>query len=144
MVNTVVQTPGEEAGQDGTETDSLAASDSDSEVVSMIKELLDTRIRPSIQEDGGDIDFRGFVDGQVLLKLRGACRTCDSSTVTLKNGIESMLMHYIEEVQGVQQVFDEEEEVAMREFQKFEERLRMQGHHVPASTTAKGSIDLAE
>lgn len=60
----------------------------------MIKELLETRIRPAIQEDGGDIDFRGFENGQVLLKLRGACRTCDSSTVTLKNGIESMLMHY--------------------------------------------------
>lgn len=144
IVNTVQQKEGEAAGQEGTEVDSLAANDEDSEVVSMIKELLDTRIRPSIQEDGGDIDFRGFHDGQVLLKLRGACRTCDSSTVTLKNGIESMLMHYIEEVQGVQQVFDEEEEVAMREFQKFEERLRMQGHHVPASTTAKGSIDLAE
>jgi len=144
IVNTVQQNPGEEAGQGGTEADSLAASDADSEVVAMIKELLDTRIRPSIQEDGGDIDFRGFHDGQVLLKLRGACRTCDSSTVTLKNGIESMLMHYIEEVQGVQQVFDEEEEVAMREFQKFEERLRAQGHHVPPSTTAKGSIDMVE
>lgn len=144
LVNTVAQTAGSEAGQDGTELDSLTPLDTDSEVVSMIKELLETRIRPSIQEDGGDIDFRGFVDGQVLLKLRGACRTCDSSTVTLKNGIESMLMHYIEEVQGVQQVFDQEEEVAMLEFQKFEERLRNQGHHVPPSTTAKGSIDMVE
>ena len=50
----------------------------------------------------------------MLLKLRGACRTCDSSTVTLKNGIEGMLMHYIEEVKGVQQVMDQEEEVAMK------------------------------
>jgi Fe-S cluster biogenesis protein NfuA len=61
----------------------------------MIKELLETRIRPAIQEDGGDIEFRGFDGGHVLLKLRGACRTCDSSTVTLKNGIEGMLMHYV-------------------------------------------------
>lgn len=77
------------------EKDSLAYDENDDEVVGMIKELLETRIRPAIQEDGGDIDFRGFVDGQVLLKLRGACRTCDSSTVTLKTGIESMLCHYI-------------------------------------------------
>lgn len=77
------------------EEDSLAYDENDSEVVGMIKELLETRIRPAIQEDGGDIEFRGFEDGYVLLKLRGACRTCDSSTVTLKNGIEGMLMHYV-------------------------------------------------
>lgn len=63
----------------------------------MIKELLDTRVRPAIQEDGGDIEYRGFQedDGRVLLSLKGSCRGCDSSTVTLKNGIERMLMHYI-------------------------------------------------
>jgi NFU1 iron-sulfur cluster scaffold homolog, mitochondrial len=77
------------------EADTLAANDEDDEVVAMIKELLETRIRPAIQEDGGDIEFRGFENGMVNLKLRGACRTCDSSTVTLKNGIESMLMHYV-------------------------------------------------
>lgn len=60
----------------------------DNETVQMIKELLETRIRPAIMEDGGDIEYRGFNDGEVLLKLRGACRTCDSSVVTLKNGIE--------------------------------------------------------
>ena len=75
--------------------DTLTSNEDDTEVVSLIKELLETRIRPSIQEDGGDIEFRGFNDGNVMLKLRGACRTCDSSTVTLKNGIESMLMHYV-------------------------------------------------
>lgn len=86
----------QQAAADGTEErDSLAYDENDSEVVGMIKELLETRIRPAIQEDGGDIEFRGFVDGYVHLKLRGACRTCDSSTVTLKNGIESMLMHYV-------------------------------------------------
>jgi NFU1 iron-sulfur cluster scaffold homolog, mitochondrial len=63
----------------------------DSEIVVMIKELLDTRIRPTIQEDGGDIEYRGFENGIVKLKLRGACRTCDSSVLTLKNGIENML-----------------------------------------------------
>lgn len=108
------------------EQDSLAYDENDSEVVGMIKELLETRIRPAIQEDGGDIEFRGFEDGQVMLKLRGACRTCDSSTVTLKNGIEGMLMHYIEEVKGVHQVLDEEEEIAIQEFAKFEEKLKQQ------------------
>ena len=84
------------AGEDDhAERDSLCYDENDSEVVGMIKELLETRVRPAIQEDGGDIEFRGFEDGFVNLKLRGACRTCDSSTVTLKNGIEGMLMHYV-------------------------------------------------
>lgn len=84
-----------EAGPDA-EEDTLAYNENDSEIVGMIKELLETRIRPAIQEDGGDIDYKGFDDdGMVHLKLRGACRTCDSSTVTLKNGIEGMLMHYV-------------------------------------------------
>jgi Fe-S cluster biogenesis protein NfuA len=149
-------------GQEGGE-DTLSANEEDSEVVAMIKELLETRIRPAIQEDGGDIEFRGFEDGMVLLKLRGACRTCDSSTVTLKNGIESMLMHYvsllqpfhtrcyeanrpqIEEVKGVNQVLDQEEEIAMKEFARFEEKLRQQkGPEAVASTVGKGSLDYAE
>ncbi|KOS22588.1 NifU-like protein [Escovopsis weberi] len=122
------------AGEDGAagaglhdeEVDSLAYNEDDSEVVGMIKELLETRIRPAIQEDGGDIEFRGFEDGYVNLKLRGACRTCDSSTVTLKNGIEGMLMHYIEEVKGVRQILDREEEMSAQEFAKFEEKLKQQ------------------
>ncbi|KAI9763005.1 MAG: hypothetical protein M4579_000068 [Chaenotheca gracillima] len=131
IVNTVEQAgkgAGSEAGQEGANgaQDSLGYDESDSEVVGMIKELLETRIRPAIQEDGGDIEFRGFENGNVRLKLRGACRTCDSSTVTLKNGIESMLMHYIEEVKGVEQVLDQEEEIAMQEFAKFEEKLKQQ------------------
>ena len=73
--------------------------------VAMIKELLDTRVRPAIMEDGGDIEYRGFTDdGIVQVKLKGSCRGCDSSTVTLKSGIERMLMHYIPEVKGVEQV----------------------------------------
>jgi Fe-S cluster biogenesis protein NfuA len=96
IVNTVAKS-GEHA-QEGGETESLSFNEDDDEVVSMIKELLETRIRPAIQEDGGDIELRGFENGIVLLKLRGACRTCDSSTVTLKNGIESMLMHYVSSI----------------------------------------------
>jgi NFU1 iron-sulfur cluster scaffold homolog, mitochondrial len=69
-------------------------NEGDSETVQMIKELLETRIRPAIMEDGGDIEYRGFENGEVLLKLRGACRTCDSSVVTLKNGIEVGLSLY--------------------------------------------------
>ena len=80
--------------------------DTDSETVAMIKELLETRVRPAIMEDGGDIEYRGFseADGVVKVKLKGSCRGCDSSTVTLKTGIERMLMHYIPEVKGVEQV----------------------------------------
>ncbi|XHF98052.1 hypothetical protein AWENTII_001622 [Aspergillus wentii] len=107
----------------------------------MIKELLETRIRPAIQEDGGDIELRGFEDGIVMLKLRGACRTCDSSTVTLKNGIESMLMHYIEEVKGVEQVMDQEEEISMHEFAKFEEKLRQTKG--PEATASQKTLDSA-
>lgn len=96
----VVENAHAESGQEGGEEDSLAYNEDDDEVVGMIKELLETRIRPAIQEDGGDIELRGFEDGIVMLKLRGACRTCDSSTVTLKNGIESMLMHYVSDPQA--------------------------------------------
>ncbi|CDH54201.1 hira-interacting protein 5 [Lichtheimia corymbifera JMRC:FSU:9682] len=106
----------------------LAESDTaihpdDSEEVQMIKELLDTRIRPAIQEDGGDIEYCGFEGGIVKLKLKGSCRGCDSSVVTLKNGIENMLMHYIPEVEGVEQVIDENEAVALQEFDKLEKKL---------------------
>ncbi|KAJ7922932.1 scaffold protein Nfu/NifU N terminal-domain-containing protein [Mycena leptocephala] len=100
--------------------------DTDSETVAMIKELLETRVRPAIMEDGGDIEYRGFDEGGdalVKVKLKGSCRGCDSSTVTLKSGIERMLMHYIPEVKGVQQVLDQEEEIAMDEFNKLEQRL---------------------
>ncbi|KAK0446466.1 HIRA-interacting protein 5 [Desarmillaria tabescens] len=100
--------------------------DTDSETVAMIKELLETRVRPAIMEDGGDIEYRGFDEegsGTVKIKLKGSCRGCDSSTVTLKSGIERMLMHYIPEVKGVEQVLDQEEEIALDEFQKLEKRL---------------------
>ncbi|KAL6717468.1 hypothetical protein ACLMJK_005383 [Lecanora helva] len=144
IVNTV-DNKSAESGQEGGAQDTLGYDENDDEVVGMIKELLETRIRPAIQEDGGDIEFRGFDNGNVLLKLRGACRTCDSSTVTLKNGIESMLMHYIEEVKGVTQVLDQEEEISMQEFAKFEAKLKEQkGADAAASTVGKGSLDTVE
>jgi len=78
----------------------------DEEIVVQIKELLDTRVRPAVAQDGGDIIFRGFEgkSGTVFLNLRGSCAGCPSSTATLKNGIENMLRHYIPEVNGVEAV----------------------------------------
>lgn len=69
-----------------------------------IRELLDTRIRPAVAQDGGDITFDRFEDGIVYLQMRGACAGCPSSTMTLKSGIENMLRHYVPEVQEVRQV----------------------------------------
>jgi len=88
------------------EEDSLAIKDDDSEVVQMIKELLELRIRPSVQEDGGDIVYEDFDEesGVVYLKMQGSCSGCPSSSVTLKSGIENMLTHYIPEVTEVQAI----------------------------------------
>jgi len=98
--------------------------DSDSETVAMIKELLETRVRPAIMEDGGDIEYRGFTDdGIVQLKLKGSCRGCSSSAVTLKTGIERMMTHYIPEVKSVEQILDQEEVISIDEFNKLEQRL---------------------
>jgi len=86
--------------------------DDDDEIVAMIKELLESRIRPAVQEDGGDIRYVGFEpeSGLVTVRLAGSCVGCPSSAVTLKNGVENMLMHYIPEVTGVEALEDEEEQ----------------------------------
>ena len=75
----------------------------DREIVDQIKELLDTRVRPAVASDGGDIVFRGYRNGVVRLHMQGACSGCPSSAATLKHGIENMLKHYIPEVQSVTQ-----------------------------------------
>ena len=77
----------------------------------MIKELLETRIRPAVQEDGGDIRYVGFEEesGIVTVQLAGSCVGCPSSSVTLKNGVENMLMHYIPEVMGVVSLEEDED-----------------------------------
>lgn len=81
-----------------------AITDQDSETVAFIKELIETRIRPNVQEDGGDIKFIKFDElGTVWLQMQGSCAGCPSSSVTLKNGIESMLMYYVEEVNAVEE-----------------------------------------
>jgi Fe-S cluster biogenesis protein NfuA len=75
----------------------------DQEIVDQIKDLLETRIRPAVASDGGDIIFRGYRDGVVSLQMQGSCSGCPSSTATLKHGIENLLKHYIPEVQSVTQ-----------------------------------------
>lgn len=74
----------------------------DDEVVAQIKELLDTRVRPAVAQDGGDIVFKDFRDGVVYLHMQGSCSGCPSSTATLKMGIENLLKHYVPEVVEVQ------------------------------------------
>lgn len=80
------------------------ATQEDSEVVRQIKELLDTRVRPAVAQDGGDIVFHNYDQGVVYLQMQGACSGCPSSTATLKMGIENMLRHYIPEVIEVRPV----------------------------------------
>ncbi len=76
----------------------------DAEIVSQIKELLDTRVRPAVANDGGDIVYRGFQKGVVYLHMRGSCAGCPSSTATLKGGIENLLRYYVPEVSEVRAV----------------------------------------
>lgn len=90
---------GEDAGLDEEDVDPA-----DQEIVDQIKELLDTRVRPAVAGDGGDIVFRGYREGIVQLYLQGACSGCPSSRATLKHGIENMLRHYVPEVVAVEQV----------------------------------------
>ncbi|MBW8268461.1 NifU family protein [Caldovatus aquaticus] len=76
----------------------------DAEIVEQIKDLLDTRVRPAVAGDGGDIIFRGYRNGIVRLHLQGACAGCPSSRATLRHGVETMLRHYVPEVVAVEQV----------------------------------------
>ena len=84
------------------EDDGAPADDpADADVIAQIKELIETRVRPAVANDGGDIIYRGFREGIVYLQMQGACSGCPSSTATLKNGIESLLKHYVPEVSEV-------------------------------------------
>ena len=93
LLDNVAQTA-EEVADDG----------ADAEIIAQIKELLDTRVRPAVAQDGGDITYQGFQNGIVMLQLQGSCQGCPSSTMTLKMGIENMLKHYIPEVVEVRAV----------------------------------------
>ena len=92
---------------DGANTDTQSGDNfdpKDAETVSTIKELIETRVRPQVAQDGGDITFEGFRDGVVYLHMRGACAGCPSSTATLRNGIENLLKHFCPDVMEVQAV----------------------------------------
>jgi Fe-S cluster biogenesis protein NfuA len=93
----LIEEPADEAGEEFFDED-------DAETVATIKELIETRVRPAVAQDGGDITFQGFRDGVVYLNMRGACSGCPSSTATLKHGIENLLRHFVPEVREIQQV----------------------------------------
>lgn len=86
------------------DNEDLPINPEDADIVDQIKDLIETRIRPAVANDGGDIRFRGFDKGNVYLVMQGACAGCPSSTATLKNGIESLLKHYVPEVTAVHAV----------------------------------------
>ena len=90
--------------EQNSENSSLKKEDTDSDIVKQIKELLDTRVRPAVAMDGGDIIYDSFKDGIVYLHMQGACSGCPSSTATLKMGIENMLKHYVPEVKEVRPI----------------------------------------
>ncbi|MGW8203146.1 NifU family protein [Sphingomonas sp. VDB2] len=98
-------TPGSAAGISvPADEESFADAPEDAEIVEQIRDLIDTRVRPAVANDGGDIIYRGFDKGTVYLKMQGACSGCPSSTATLKNGIEQLLKHYVPEVTEVRAV----------------------------------------
>jgi Fe-S cluster biogenesis protein NfuA len=83
------------------EDEAMADDPADADIVAQIRELIETRVRPAVANDGGDIIYRGFREGVVYLTMQGACSGCPSSTATLKQGIESLLKHYVPEVNEV-------------------------------------------
>jgi len=84
--------------------ESFSDDPADADIVAQIKELIETRVRPAVANDGGDIVYRGFDKGKVYLQMQGACAGCPSSTATLKNGIEQLLKYYVPEVTEVRSV----------------------------------------
>ena len=98
--------PGTAAGID-VAPDSAPSFDedpADSDIIDQIKELLETRVRPAVAQDGGDIVYRGYRDGKLYLGMQGACSGCPSSMVTLKRGVESLIKHYVPEVETIEAV----------------------------------------
>ena len=86
------------------ESDGFSDDPEDEDIIVQIKELIETRVRPAVAEDGGDIVYRGYKDGTLYLAMQGACSGCPSSAVTLKRGIESLIRHYVPEVETVEAV----------------------------------------
>ncbi|KAG2377477.1 hypothetical protein C9374_009388 [Naegleria lovaniensis] len=124
-LNNFFENGGVVLNRDAKPNEDTMIQEGDDEVVIAIKEILETRIRPMVQEDGGDIVFSRFDydTGTVYVKLQGSCASCPSSTETLKNGIENMLMHYVAEVERVEQELDPLEAVSEEQLKKTEERI---------------------
>ena len=104
MSGTPLLTDGETAGDGETEEAVEFFDEADAETVTLIKDLIETRVRPGVADDGGDITFRGFKDGVVYVNMKGSCSGCPSSTVTLRNGIQNLLKHFVPEVTEVRPV----------------------------------------
>src|SRR6476469_7206641 len=96
--------PGSAAGIHVAEDENFDDDPADAEIIDQIKELIETRVRPAVAQDGGDIAYKGYKDGRLYLSMHGACAGCPSSTVTLKRGIESLIRHYVPEVETVEAV----------------------------------------
>ncbi|MGZ8348955.1 MAG: NifU family protein [Allosphingosinicella sp.] len=96
--------PGSAAGISVPPADEIGSDPADAEIVAQIQELIETRVRPAVARDGGDIVYRGFREGTVYLAMHGACSGCPSSAMTLKQGIESLLKHYVPEVETVEAI----------------------------------------
>jgi Fe-S cluster biogenesis protein NfuA len=103
--------------------DAVRYAPEDEEVVELISEIMDSRIRPTVQEDGGDVVFVAFEKGVVKVQLAGSCVGCASSAETLYNGIESMLIYYVPEVKRIEQVFSGLDKVGQTEFEALEAKL---------------------
>jgi Fe-S cluster biogenesis protein NfuA len=97
-------TPGTAAGIHIASESDFEEDPADAEIIDQIKELIETRVRPAVAQDGGDIAYKGYKDGHLYLTMHGACAGCPSSAVTLKRGIESLIRHYVPEVESVEAV----------------------------------------
>jgi Fe-S cluster biogenesis protein NfuA len=96
--------PGTAGGIHISEDTDFEENPEDADIIDQIKELIETRVRPAVAQDGGDIVYKGYKDGRLYLSMHGACSGCPSSTVTLKRGIESLIRHYVPEVETVEAV----------------------------------------
>ena len=96
--------PGSAAGIHIADAGDFEDDPEDADIIEQIKELIETRVRPAVAQDGGDIVYRGYKDGRLYLAMQGACSGCPSSAITLKRGIESLVRHYVPEVESVEAV----------------------------------------
>jgi Fe-S cluster biogenesis protein NfuA len=96
--------PGSAAGIHVAADEDFDDDPADAEIIDQIKDLIETRVRPAVAQDGGDIVYKGYKDGHLYLSMHGACSGCPSSSVTLKRGIESLIRHYVPEVESVEAI----------------------------------------